>query len=288
MRKFLWDGASEAKKIHWISWEKVVMSIKSVRGVWASIVKTINKVKVADMSLNHWLKGVLGNSSDIRVWMDIWACNQPLKDVFPRLFQLEVQKYCKVSDKVDSNTNTPFLFDMGMVVLSGVETREEKEKINRLLEGKMLHAQRDRWVWAGAKFNVFMVKGVKDFLRSDNDYSNNFVFKWSKWVAKKCNVFMWRLGLNRLPTRMALKDKNCCFDSLMCGLCDKEEEDVDHLFSFREMAMGIWQRIGRWCKRPPLFLFSYRDIFYLHHGNDLGKETRKVFKGIVFVLCWCI
>lgn len=126
----------------------------------------------------------------------------------------------------------------------------------------------------------FSVRGVKEFLRSNQDCSDRFVFKWSKWVPKKCYIFMWRLGLDRLPTGAALRARNCVFGSSMCTLCGKEEETVEHLFCSCEVVAEIWYLVSRWCKCPPIFLFSVKDLFDVHRWGSLGRRKRKVLKGI--------
>nr|XP_043624287.1 uncharacterized protein LOC122595877 [Erigeron canadensis] len=99
---------------------------------------------------------------------------------------------------------------------------------------------------------------------------------------------MWRVELDRLPTCMALKIRNCNFGSLMCGLCNNEEETVEHLFCSCTMAMDVWYHVGVWCKSPSVFLFDIKDIFELHKMTGFCKERRSTFKGIVSITWWIL
>nr|XP_043630058.1 uncharacterized protein LOC122601357 [Erigeron canadensis] len=99
---------------------------------------------------------------------------------------------------------------------------------------------------------------------------------------------MWRVGLDRLPTRLALKIRNCNMGSLMCGLCNDEEETAEHLFCSCWVALEVWHQVGVWCKSTPLFMFEVKDLFKLHNVAGFCKEKRMVFKGNVFVTCWIL
>nr|XP_043629901.1 uncharacterized protein LOC122601202 [Erigeron canadensis] len=65
---------------------------KNVTGVWYNIVRSISKVKVADVSLGNLFRGVCGDGSQIRFWLDPWLRDAPLKEEFPVLFKKEKEK----------------------------------------------------------------------------------------------------------------------------------------------------------------------------------------------------
>lgn len=147
---------------------------------------------------------------------------------------------------------------------------------------------KDSWSWLGRDRKGFSVKAVKNFLRSGLDHSGNFVLSWSKWIPKKCNIHMWRLGLNRIPTMMALKSRNCDFGDLACGLCGSADETGDHLFCDCRIAMEVWNYVGSWCRLAPIFLFSRMDIFDIHQVEGLNKKGKELVKGIIYTTVWCL
>nr|XP_043612073.1 probable serine/threonine-protein kinase PBL28 [Erigeron canadensis] len=117
-----------------------------------------------------------------------------------------ITAYCRVYEKFDSLTNKFKTFG-GNSSIGALDFRPDDGSValGRLLEGKSLSSRKDTWNWMEGKDKIFSIKGVKEFLGADRDYSNRFVFSWSKWVPKKCNIFMWRVGLDRIPTMLALK-----------------------------------------------------------------------------------
>lgn len=325
IRKFLWGGSSEVRKIHWVAWERVTSPVdvgglglsklldvniallskwvwryrnetsslwrrvvdafhgtprcwssipvcNTLSGVWSSIVKTISKVRVAEVNFNQLLKGEVGNGRSIRFWLDPWICDLPLKEVFPLTFKREREKKSLVSDHYNSDLG---LFSGFWASLNGSMSEadaDETQRLGSLLEGRSLSNRIDKWKWIGRGSNGFSVKVVKEFLGSDRDHSNRHVFKWSKWVTKKCNIFMWRLGLDRLPTSVQLRSRNCNTGSLECSLCGNEIETVDHLFCSCEVALDVWNRVSganfRLCSFFRGWIFSSFTTGWI----EVGKE----------------
>ncbi|KAJ9560014.1 hypothetical protein OSB04_005174 [Centaurea solstitialis] len=64
-------------------------------------------------------------------------------------------------------------------------------------------------------------------------------------IPDRC--FMWRLLLNRIPTRTNLSKRGVNTPSLLCPLCNLEEETVDHLFCSCSAAKDLWKWMCDWC-----------------------------------------
>ncbi|KAJ0545158.1 putative reverse transcriptase zinc-binding domain-containing protein [Helianthus annuus] len=56
-------------------------------------------------------------------------------------------------------------------------------------------------------------------------------FRRCKWVPSKCNIFLWRANLDRIPTRQALAKRNIWLESEVCAFCGEATESVDHIFT---------------------------------------------------------
>nr|XP_043620101.1 uncharacterized protein LOC122591943 [Erigeron canadensis] len=168
------------------------------------------------------------------------------------------------------------------------EEIEEHEELKRLLEGVRFRDSIDKWQWMGGSSKEFSVKEAKRFLSKDKDYSGRFVFAWSKWIPKKCNLFMWRAVMDRIPTLKALQRRNCTFGSMECSMCNEGDETTDHILCGCTVSNKIWQKISSWCKVRQLIIFSVKDLIKIHLHLGLGKKESRVFKCIVSVACWCI
>ncbi|KAJ0733150.1 putative reverse transcriptase zinc-binding domain-containing protein [Helianthus annuus] len=109
------------------------------------------------------------------------------------------------------------------------------------------------------------------------DFSNNYVFKWSKWVPKKCNILMWRAEMGRIATVDALSKRNCYNGDDVCVLCRDEAESADHLFCACPVAAEVWYRVSRWCNINPIVAFSIRDLLEVHDFINLGVAASEAF-----------
>ncbi|MCI03186.1 ribonuclease H protein, partial [Trifolium medium] len=119
---------------------------------------------------------LLGNGTSTRFWEDNWVGNTPLKERFPRLYSMSIQKDAKVINPIN---------------LSDAE---------------------DRWGWVPDKGEEFSVKSTF-FLISEllspmdlipNWYAQSFTAIWKCPAPSKVNAFAWQLLHDRIPTRQNL------------------------------------------------------------------------------------
>ncbi|MFS7991078.1 putative RNA-directed DNA polymerase [Helianthus anomalus] len=160
MRKFLWGGSGEGRRMSWVSWDcvtspinsgglgirklgqvnkallskwawrfktdrgslwaKVISAIhmhcrswdflpfsSSLGGIWGSIVKTVERPFMGSDRIRHFFKGEVGDGRMVAFWLDPWLCKDPLRNCFPNLFGLEIEKRCCVRDRIVSPFSNP-------------------------------------------------------------------------------------------------------------------------------------------------------------------------------------
>ncbi|KAJ0466659.1 putative reverse transcriptase zinc-binding domain-containing protein [Helianthus annuus] len=111
--------------------------------------------------------------------------------------------------------------------------------------------------------------------------------KWISWVPLKVKIFVWRLEMDRIPTRAALRRRHINLQDVSCALCEAEEETTLHLYTGCGFTFGVWSAIGAWCKIDPIFAFDVKDLLKLANGRRI-KEEKKIIQGIVMVSMWVI
>ncbi|KAJ0896018.1 putative reverse transcriptase zinc-binding domain-containing protein [Helianthus annuus] len=109
---------------------------------------------------------------------------------------------------------------------------------------------------------------------------------WCKWLPSKCNVFTWRMGLDRLATM--LKRRNIDRGDPSCVLCGEGEELVEHLFTSCSIVSMLWPIISMWCKIPNILTFSVKDLPESHEHVGLKGNKKMVVQGIIKIGCWSI
>nr|GEV64012.1 RNA-directed DNA polymerase, eukaryota, reverse transcriptase zinc-binding domain protein [Tanacetum cinerariifolium] len=84
------------KKITWAAWNK------------CSIVREVHKLKGKGFDFWSHCKKRIGNGNDTRFWFDCWIGDIPLRDKFPRLFALELDKEASVVVKLNAPIEISF------------------------------------------------------------------------------------------------------------------------------------------------------------------------------------
>ena len=70
--------------------------------------------------------------------------------------------------------------------------------------------------------------------------------RWSKNIPSKVNVFLWRVKLNKLPSRVNLDRRGIEVDSTLCPSCLEDIETVNHSFFNCGMAKDLWALLAKW------------------------------------------
>ncbi|XP_035835702.1 uncharacterized protein LOC118483978 [Helianthus annuus] len=116
--------------------------------------------------------------------------------------------------------------------------------------------------------------------------ASTFGFHWSSWAPNKCNIFMWRAFLDRLPTKMALVRRNVAIDNQFCVWCEAYEETIEHVLTGCVMAVGVWNAISVWCNIPRPFVFHVKDLVDLHDHSGVVGVKKMILHGIIIIACW--
>ncbi|XP_076900492.1 uncharacterized protein LOC143554672 [Bidens hawaiensis] len=221
-------------------------------------------------------------------WSDNWVGSTSLKEACPHLFKLEKNKRCKAKDRFWRNGGSlGWAWDWHRNPSSAQEM-EEWVKIFKLMNAASWKEGTDSWEWLGDKDREFSVSSVKKMLIKNKDVRNNYVMRWCKWVPAKCNIHVWRVEMNRIPTRGALERRNLSIPSIECALCEVGRESADHITTGCFVSTIVWDHISRWCKIAPIYGFSVRDMLEFHKIIKLGEIEKEVFHRIIIIGCWRI
>ncbi|MFS8034639.1 putative reverse transcriptase zinc-binding domain-containing protein [Helianthus anomalus] len=151
----------------------------------------------------------------------------------------------------------------------------------------LLNDKKDEWRWNSASDNSFSVKEVRKWLTKTDAQVEPVVFRWCNWIPGKCNVFMWRANLDRIPKASALLRRNITVGAGFCYFCGECKKTTEHLFTACIIAHGVWNAIAAWLKIPPVFIFSLKDVIQLPESANCSTD-KKIMFGICIVTCWKI
>ncbi|KAJ0902151.1 putative reverse transcriptase zinc-binding domain-containing protein [Helianthus annuus] len=99
---------------------------------------------------------------------------------------------------------------------------------------------------------------------------------------------MWRLFLDRLPTKKALIRRNLQVGNPLCEWCEIQEESAEHLFTGCGFSAGVWNGVSRWCRIPDIYAFHIKDLVGLHDTCGTTGTKKMVLQGVIIIACWVL
>ncbi|KAJ0683034.1 putative reverse transcriptase zinc-binding domain-containing protein [Helianthus annuus] len=276
----LWVKVVDAIHLSGSGWSFLPVK-KSFGGVWQSLVSVFDKPMPGNISLRKLFRAEVGRGDTILFWLDPWLFDEPISILFPNLFALEVVKTCSVQDR--SHGEWLWRHDP--------ETADETKELSDILSALStfsLGNSNDVWKWLGDQSGTFSVKSAKNIMLGSGDVNARFVLNWCKWTPSKCNLLVWRAEMDRIPTYDALNIRGVTIGDGLCALCRSEVETAEHVFTSCWFSSVLWQKVSLWCRIPPIFAFSLRDLLEVHKGRHIRPGLRLIVHGIIIVSCWCL
>ncbi|GKC25331.1 RNA-directed DNA polymerase, eukaryota, reverse transcriptase zinc-binding domain protein [Tanacetum coccineum] len=167
----------------------------------------------------------IGNGVETKFWTDLWHGDKPLKAQFHHIFLLDSDRDCSVENRIIVPN---WLTVLRRCLRGGVESSQFEA----------LQA----WKWSLDVSAGFSVAFVRHLVDSRLLVVDQIATRWNRCVPIKVNVFLWRLSLNKLPSRVNLDRKCIDVGSVLCPICQDDVESVNHIsFSFRDAKfLGIY------------------------------------------------
>jgi hypothetical protein len=232
----------------------------------------------------------LGNGVTTSFWLDCWVGDSPLKDRFPRLFSISIQKEATVADVWDGTDIGRWNFNWRRRLFVWEETL--KEELVGVLQSISLTAEEDKWSWTIDSNGGFSVKStyifVSDMLSEQENISKeqSAAFKgiWKCHAPSKVQGFAWLALKDRIPTKVNLFRRNILLQPAdrICSLCGVEEENSIHLLIYCQFARQVWNRVCQWLNLN--FGLPHSCVSLL---NFFAEEQRNKKLRHGMVLIWC-
>nr|GEU37600.1 putative reverse transcriptase domain-containing protein [Tanacetum cinerariifolium] len=250
---------------------------------WCSIIRELHLLVGKGFHFLDHFKKRIGNGMDTCFWYDNWLGDKPLKDHFPRLFTLELNKEVTIADKVQGVVSSLFR--------RPVRARSEYQHLtdlNSLMESVSLFHSCDKWICNLSGDGEFRVKEVRNLL--DNLFFPSYAdaTRWVKYIPIKINVFVWRARHNFLPTRVNLSRKGILLESSSCPLCLSSKENIHHVLFRCGLAESIFRQICRWWGLDWQASESFSDWNYWFSLIRLSSKVKTLLECVFGVAWWSI
>ncbi|GKV48894.1 hypothetical protein SLEP1_g55681 [Rubroshorea leprosula] len=191
--------------------------------VWKDIVGVGSGSERLSLMLGKGFKWEIGNGSRVAFWDDKWGGDKPLKDLFPRLYALSLNKEGMLKDMGFWREGI-WVWDCKWRRSCSGRVGEEKERFREIINRITVKENKDdSWRWAHSTDGVYSVKEAYDFLAPKDDLlAEKWVrIIWCKFAPSKVSVFGWRLFLDRLATKDNLFKRGIARlgGDVSCGVC---------------------------------------------------------------------
>ncbi|WVZ91755.1 hypothetical protein U9M48_037881 [Paspalum notatum var. saurae] len=143
----------------------------------------------------------IGDGSQVRFWEDTWCGNQPLKNIYPSLFNIVRKKGATVAD-VMSSIPLNVSFRRG---LYGERLHAWNELVGRIMNLE-LREERDVFKWGLNKTGVFTVRSMYKYLINKGIRVSQEI--WQTKIPLKTKIFMWYVKKGVLFTKDNLARRN--------------------------------------------------------------------------------
>ncbi|XP_071714318.1 uncharacterized protein [Rutidosis leptorrhynchoides] len=246
-------------------WRKVIHSLYGEDGglglnsderrfspTWKQINKCGLEIDKMGIPFTASISRKVGNGNELLFWFDKWLpnLNYNLKGLFLRLFTLENTKDATVSERVN---NSSCGLEGNWCWSSRIRGRlcSELQELEALLSAAThLSTLLDSWKWdlsTTGKFSVKRLSSLCDHVMlGSNLVPGSLSSCWVPSIPKKVNIFIWKICMNRILTLHNLEFRGVALLTVGCPLCDRVDEDVEHLFSNCSLSNPIWRGFISW------------------------------------------
>lgn len=195
-----------------------------------------------------------GRGDTTLFWEDEWAIGgESLRDKFPRLFRISVQKTGRISE-MGRWEHGEWKWELEWC---RSVSRRNLESLNALMlllnRIHLKENEADFWSWQHAANGIYSTNLAyqrRRKLRSMSSEGEEFkrkVFRrlWKSWAIIKAIPTAWKLLKGRVATKENLMKRGVHLndEEKKCCLCKEEMETVSHLFFSCKFACSIWENI---------------------------------------------
>ncbi|GKB67735.1 RNA-directed DNA polymerase, eukaryota [Tanacetum coccineum] len=286
--KWVWRFISKDNSL----WSRLISSIHGSQfqahsfrysSTWNVIVREVNVLKNQGIDLLSHCKIRVGSGLHTSFWNAIWLGDSAFSALFPRIYALETNKNCTVADKLQG----PFSLSFRRPVRGGAESHQ-LDQLQSLIGPIILSSLDDRWRWDLNGEGIFRVQDARNLLDEFFLPKDPVATRWVKSVHIKVNVFVWKLHLDRLPTRVNLARRGVQISSMMCPLCNNAGEDSSHLFFGCDMAIDITRLVCRWWHLAWTPVGSFSEWLAWFKTIRMGSKVKGLLEGVFYTSWWCL
>ncbi|XP_071714291.1 uncharacterized protein [Rutidosis leptorrhynchoides] len=198
--------------------------------IWNEIIKA---GKIADnLGVNFYNSIIksIGNVNGTKFWHEIWCGSEKFCMLFRRLYMLDSNQNACAADRITSS-NSVMNGKLNWSRAPYSRANNELTELNNLLASITLSDKPDSWKWNLDHSDIFTTKALASIPDNVKLGTPPIILKTprNKLIPQKINIFIWRVILGRILTRVKLDKRNIDLDTFLCPLCNLHVESIEHI-----------------------------------------------------------
>jgi len=155
---------------------------------------------------------------------------------------------------------------------------------------RLTRDQEDIRVWGFDDSGLFPVNFAYECIAHPVRRSQNDVFSYLWKIKTFPNVITttWRILIGRIPTRESLSRRRVIMNTILCAMCELQEETCQHTFIECDVAQRVWVLCLRWIGIVSVqhnAILAHFESFYL---PQLSSRQNLLWKGVWATIVACI
>lgn len=150
----------------------------------------------------------------------------------------------------------------------------------------------DTWIWTAELDGVYTVHSAYKLIQKPSLVAAEPIFSlvWGTRVPSNIAVFIWKMVLNRLPSRVNLRKRKVIttVNNSCCPICLQEEESLNHLLITCPVAAEVWVRCYRWLGWVTVLPPECNSHLLQHYCTALNLKQNFLLKVVWFAIAWTL
>nr|GEU50137.1 hypothetical protein [Tanacetum cinerariifolium] len=186
-------------------------------------------------------------------WEDSWKGGVPLKNLFPKIYSLEMDKSIFVASKL---AHSIVCYSLRRIPRGG--------------DGK------------------FSVSSFRRFIDDKSIATVGSKTRWNKYVPSKVNILAWRIKHDFLPTCLNISRRGIDLNSITCVSYTTAIETTSHIFFACPLVNLLYKKIARWWNVKMTEMSSYEEWWTWFSALRLENKIKKIFEGVFYITWWLL
>ncbi|XP_058762746.1 uncharacterized protein LOC131636112 [Vicia villosa] len=223
---------------------------------WRGLILINDCEGTRDLSASDLFSCRVKKGDRLSFWFCRWCGEQALSETYPELYTRATTPFMYVADAGHwENDEWIWNSQNWFSIIDEDDQYLFLELLDLISSIQLVQGERYTILWAANESEGFSVNSCAKAVRSrmetvngEEVISNKLKFLWHIEAPSKVQIFVWRIVLDRNPTRQQQKKRgiltaasDCC-----CVFCVNTEEDSHHLFVSCPILEKIWEKVGSW------------------------------------------